>query len=178
MANRAFVVRGTSIGLSDMMEKDQPLFRSWLANNEELRRLIDDSRIPTEEDQARWFDRCKQPDRRFFSILTTDGRLIGNCGLVDIDREAGTSVLRVTIGDSEALGKGYGTEAVSLLLWYAFHELPMHAVSLRVLLHNTRAIRAYEKAGFRPTGEAKSSGGEPELIMTIRAADFSSPLLS
>jgi RimJ/RimL family protein N-acetyltransferase len=55
------------------------------------------------------------------------------------------------------VGQGYrdegkGTEALRLALRYAFGELKLHKVYLRVLAYNARAIRAYQKVGFRPEG--------------------------
>jgi RimJ/RimL family protein N-acetyltransferase len=56
------------------------------------------------------------------------------------------------IGEREYWGKGYGTDAMNLLTRYAFMELNLHRVSLGVHSYNTRALRCYEKAGFRTEG--------------------------
>ncbi len=54
----------------------------------------------------------------------------------------------IGIGERDYWGRGYGTDAMQVLLRYAFDELNLHRVSLGVFEYNTRAIRAYEKAGF------------------------------
>ncbi|MCK4899416.1 MAG: GNAT family N-acetyltransferase, partial [Anaerolineales bacterium] len=52
-------------------------------------------------------------------------------------------------------GKGFGTDAVSVILRYAFHELNLHRVSLGVFEYNRRARRSYEKVGFSVEGRIR-----------------------
>lgn len=54
----------------------------------------------------------------------------------------------IEIGVKEMQGKGVGTATLSLLLDFAFNELNLHRVSLKVLSFNERPIRLYEKLGF------------------------------
>jgi RimJ/RimL family protein N-acetyltransferase len=57
---------------------------------------------------------------------------------------------------ARAWGKGYGTDAMRVVLRYAFTELNLHRVSLDVFSYNPRAIRSYEKAGFKYEGCMRS----------------------
>jgi RimJ/RimL family protein N-acetyltransferase len=57
--------------------------------------------------------------------------------------------LGIAIGEHEEWGKGYGIDAVRVILRLAFTELNLHRVSLTVFDYNQRAIRSYKKAGFR-----------------------------
>lgn len=61
----------------------------------------------------------------------------------------------IEIGVKEMQGKGVGTAALSLLLDFAFNELNLHRVSLKVLSFNERAIRLYEKLGFVREGAVR-----------------------
>ncbi len=61
----------------------------------------------------------------------------------------------ISIGDPKDWGKGYGTDAMRILLRYAFIELNLHQVTLLVFEYNPRAIRSYEKAGFRVRGRMR-----------------------
>jgi RimJ/RimL family protein N-acetyltransferase len=175
MENRLILLKGERIGLAEMLESDQPFFRKWLADNEELRRIIENPDIPDEESQQKWFQRNLEPDRKMFSIIVLeDERLIGHCGLVEIDDTAKTGQLRITLGDTTSHGKGYGTEATQLLLRYAFDTmgLGLESVWLRVRDDNPRAVRVYEKAGFSPAG---TDDDRPEILrMRITRADFHS----
>ena len=61
----------------------------------------------------------------------------------------------IGIGEREFWGKGYGTDAMELILRYAFAELNLRRVSLTVFEFNQRAVRSYEKAGFRLEGRQR-----------------------
>lgn len=151
-----------------MTEADQAQFQEWL-QHPELRVLIDDPRIPTMEDQMRWFARVQQSDRRFFSLVTVeDKQLIGNAGFVDIDTEKNEATLRITIGHPDATGKGYGSEAVNLLVRYAFEIAGWKRLILKVLASNMRAIRVYEKAGFSPVSEDVQDGKTISTMQLLR----------
>jgi RimJ/RimL family protein N-acetyltransferase len=171
MENRRMLIKGEHIGLAEMLESDQSFFRKWLAENEELRQQVDNPSVPSEDDQAAWFKRSQEADRRMFSVLRLeDNRLIGHCGFVDVDHEEKTAQLRITLGDTSSHGKGYGTEATQLLLRYAFDEMGLQSVWLRVLSDNTRAIRVYEKNGFISSDEHDE---DPRIVrMRITRDDF------
>ena len=81
-----------------------------------------------------------------------DDRLLGFIGLSDIQPNHGDCWVGIGIGESDCWGKGYGTDAMRLALRYAFQELNLQRVSLDVFVHNRRAVRSYEKAGFKPEG--------------------------
>lgn len=73
---------------------------------------------------------------------------VGSVYFRDIDRENRKAEYGIFIGERTALGKGLGTETARLALDYAFHELGLHRVMLRVLSDNVRARRSYARAGF------------------------------
>ncbi|RHW43403.1 N-acetyltransferase [Neobacillus notoginsengisoli] len=77
---------------------------------------------------------------------------IGVTSLINIDTKNRNAECIIDIGEKEFWGKGYGTEALKLLLEYAFLELNLHRVSLRVFSLNERAIHIYNKLGFTKEG--------------------------
>lgn len=168
--HRDTVMKGALTALSPMTEADQTKFCVWL-QSDELRSLIDDPRVPGIEDQMKWFKRVQQPDRKFFSLITVpDGKLIGNCGFVDIDTTTKEATLRITIGNPDYLGKGLGSEAVSLLVHYGFESMSLQRILLKVLSTNTRAIRTYEKAGFVPESEETKEGKTIVTMSLLKTA--------
>ena len=86
-----------------------------------------------------------------------DGELIGSCQLLNVNLRHSTADLQIRIGARELRGKGYGTEAVRLLLAHAFRDMGLERVQLHVFATNQRAIRSYEKAGLRREGVLRSA---------------------
>jgi RimJ/RimL family protein N-acetyltransferase len=84
--------------------------------------------------------------------IEVDDVLIGSCGLGHFDDTARVCELAIGIGDKAYWGKGYGSEAVELLLEYAFIHRSVNRVWLGVGADNERAIRAYARAGFVEEG--------------------------
>ena len=77
--------------------------------------------------------------------------LIGTISL-KIDWKNKNAELGIAIWNKDFWNRGYGTDAIRVLLKYAFLELGLHKVWLRVFEFNSRAIKCYEKAGFKKEG--------------------------
>jgi RimJ/RimL family protein N-acetyltransferase len=77
-----------------------------------------------------------------------DDDSIGGVGLRHIDRENGSAEVSIFIAEPSQWGKGLGTDAMRAMLDYAFGEMRLERVWLRVFDYNPRAARSYEKAGF------------------------------
>ena len=99
----------------------------------------------------------KESENNFFFHIRTlaDDRLIGNVGLDGVRWQHGESFVGIGLGEREFWGRGYGTDAMRVILRYAFQELNLRRVSLDVFEYNPRAVRSYEKAGFRHEGCAR-----------------------
>jgi RimJ/RimL family protein N-acetyltransferase len=98
----------------------------------------------------------ESPEGIEFAIRTlADDRLIGSTGLWLGQPTHGEAWVGIHIGEREYWGKGYGTDAMRIILRYAFTELNLHRVSLSALATNARAIRSYEKAGFVVEGRGR-----------------------
>jgi RimJ/RimL family protein N-acetyltransferase len=91
-----------------------------------------------------------------FGIRTLEGdQLIGETGLMGRNWIHGDMFVGIGIGEREFWSKGYGSDAMRLILRFAFRELNLHRVSLDVFEYNQRAIRSYEKVGFVMEGRAR-----------------------
>ncbi|PBB80615.1 GNAT family N-acetyltransferase [Mesorhizobium sp. WSM3879] len=105
------------------------------------------------------------------------GSFVGHVRLHSIDWQDKRAALAIGIDDQAYLGKGYGTEAIRLVLEHAFGR-GLHRVSLRVLSSNFRAIACYRKCGFVEEGrerEAAFVGGawQDDIIMGLLDREFS-----
>jgi RimJ/RimL family protein N-acetyltransferase len=84
-------------------------------------------------------------------------RLLGTCAFSQLDGENGSALFHITIGEKDAWGKGFGTEATRLMLEHAFERLRLHRIGLSVFAFNERAIRSYRRAGFVIEGRAREA---------------------
>ena len=96
-------------------------------------------------------------DGAWFAI-ELDGLMIGQCALHGFESCHGVNnncELGIGIGEKESWGKGYGTEAVLLLLDWAFRYRNMHRVWLSTMSTNERALRCYLACGFVEEGRLR-----------------------
>jgi RimJ/RimL family protein N-acetyltransferase len=89
-------------------------------------------------------------------VRETD-RLIGTCALSQLDPDNGSALFHITIGEKDAWGRGYGTEATRLMVDHAFTGLGLHRVALTVFAFNERAVRSYRSVGFVLEGRAREA---------------------
>jgi RimJ/RimL family protein N-acetyltransferase len=134
-------------------------FRRWYADPD-VARLTRYQDGPMRADQIdRFFAaRVVSPDALAMAIHVRESdRLIGSAAFSQLDGDNGSALFHITIGEKDAWGHGYGTEATSLMLGHAFGGLGLHRVALAVFEFNERAIRAYLRCGFRVEGRARGS---------------------
>jgi RimJ/RimL family protein N-acetyltransferase len=136
-------------------EHDAEIMARWSFDSEFQRLLDSDPARPrtAKQSQAEEERRAQRANQFSFNVRTLeDDRLIGFVGLWVRSWTSGEGGVGIGIGERANWSKGYGTDAMRLMLRYAFAELNLSRVSLEVFAHNTRAIRSYEKAGFRREG--------------------------
>ena len=91
--------------------------------------------------------------RIWFAIVLKDGdRVIGESGLLRMFKPWLCTDMTIIIGEKDAWGQGYGTEAGRLVLDHAFKKLRFHRVSIGVVAFNRRAVRFWEGLGFKKEG--------------------------
>jgi RimJ/RimL family protein N-acetyltransferase len=143
------VLRGTYVMLTPLRPPDAPLLLHWINDREQV--LWNAPYKPVSEAQHHaWFDTIQQrSDVAIFGIRLLDTqKLIGACQLHSINAVHRSAALQIRLGEVAERGHGYGTDAVHLLLRFAFKDLNLWRVSLQVFSHNAAALRVYEKVGF------------------------------
>jgi RimJ/RimL family protein N-acetyltransferase len=146
-------VIGERIYLRPLERADAAVFQPWfndpeVTENLALRRPVN---LDFEEEFVAGLTRDEH--RIVLGIALRDGdALIGNTGLEDIDWVNRHAQFGIAIGARAQWGKGYGTEATRLMVGYAFDHLNLHRVYLNVYETNARAVRVYERLGFRREG--------------------------
>ena len=172
-------IAGHLVALRRPIAGDLPSVIRWYRDPEVARLTRYQTRQMTQPEIQRFFEvRMLAPDALAYCIVElASGRLIGFTTFSMLDADNGSVMFHITIGERDAWGRGLGTEATQLMLQHAFERLGLHRVGLAVFSYNTRAIRAYEKAGFRVEGrlrEAIQRQGEyfDEVQMGILAGEW------
>jgi RimJ/RimL family protein N-acetyltransferase len=113
----------------------------------------------SDEEIDRFFhSRLLSPETVAYAIVVrASQRLIGLTTFSNLDPDNGSVLFHISIGEHDAWGRGYGTETTGLMLELAFERIGLHRVGLSVFSFNSRAIRAYEKAGFRHEGREREA---------------------
>ena len=150
---------GEHIYLSPMSLEDVEKYTEWMNDFETTDYTGRSSQMYTVENERKWLEgSIEDKSNQIFGIVVLENdKLIGNCGIHKIDSTNRTATLGIFIGDKEERSKGYGTETIKLLLDYGFNYLNLHEIQLDVMSFNKRAIRCYEKAGFKQYGRRRES---------------------
>jgi len=147
---------GQKCFLSPIDENDAEKFTEWLNDLEVTVNLQLYQRAINVESEKTFLSNLSK-DHNYSIIDIKTNRLIGNCGFFGIDNLNQTAEAGIFIGNKEYWNKGYGTEALMLLLDYGFKALNLYNIELRVYGFNDRAIRSYEKAGFKQIGTRRKA---------------------
>lgn len=134
----------------------------------------------TYEREKQWFEsQIAMKDTYNFAIEDIEtGLYIGGCGINKVDWMNRVATVGIYIGDEDFRGKGYGTEAMELLVDFIFNQMNINRIQLFVFSFNERAIRSYKKVGFVEEGRLKQSvfrNGRyyDEIIMSILRENYS-----
>ncbi|MCC7021553.1 MAG: GNAT family N-acetyltransferase [Thermomicrobiales bacterium] len=155
----SLVRKGRLVALRTHVTANREAFQRWYADPE-IAALLRHDLEPLNEVQSRgYFDSFILPASArgvcFAIHERKTHRLIGTTALTDrIQTKDGPSALfRIVIGEKDLWGRGYGTEATSLVMEEGFDALGLSEIRLEVFAYNARAIAAYRRVGFVVTGE-------------------------
>lgn len=143
------------VHLTKINKDDMKTIYSWFLNSEFLKNYdyVPPMPMSSEEVDKIFNDYEKNEESDVFAIRPiNDNQIIGIAGFDDIVKENKVATLFIGIGDKNIRGKGYGKEALNLLLEYGFNKLDFHRIQLNVLEFNAAGIALYEKAGFIKEG--------------------------
>jgi len=154
-------ITGERIYLSPMNKDDVEIYTKWMNDAEVSVNLGEYTKMVTLNSEQKNLESMTS-DGKNFAIILNDDTLIGNISLFEIDNISRKATVGLFIGEKENRGKGYGTEALRLILNYGFKMLNLHNIMLLVHSDNEQGIACYKKAGFREFGrqrEAKFKNG-------------------
>ncbi|NHJ04110.1 MAG: N-acetyltransferase [Candidatus Heimdallarchaeota archaeon] len=155
-----------------MFEGEKILLRSYelndiktimrFFNNLKLRHFIGTIIPFSEEEEKEWIReswRLRKEGRNYkFAIEHKESKeLLGGCELSNIDNINRSAILGISIYAEKNWNKGFGTDAMRVLLNFGFHYLNLHRIELFVFEYNPRAIKVYEKLGFQKVGKKRDA---------------------
>ena len=155
------ILKGELVRLSALdADELSKAFTRW-SRDSEFKRLLDSNavRMNSEKVAQKWLEKEideQSVNQHWFSIRAlADDKLLGDIDLFVANWTGRDAFVGLGIGEREFWGKGYGTDVMRVILRYAFTEVNLNRVTLNVFEYNPRAIRSYEKAGFRHEGRMR-----------------------
>lgn len=144
------VLAGETVRLRPVRLADLAQLRAWY-NRADIFPFMGRQTPLSEREQEQWFESlAADRSTRVYAVEHNEsGDLLGSVTLRNLLDPAHRGELGILMGRA---GSGYGSDALSTLLKYAFTVLGLNCVSLEVRGDNRRAITAYMRAGFRPEG--------------------------
>jgi RimJ/RimL family protein N-acetyltransferase len=157
--DRPILLAGHSVGLALMRKEDVPAIAHWHQDLEFTASIGSPGEAHSLEMRQEAYEKNSRmrPDSvEFAVILLSTRQLVGFGGLFDISR-AMTAALFVGIGERDLWNKGLGTEATRLICEYGFFFRNLYSIKVEVNGYNRRAIRVYERLGFKLVGRVRGA---------------------
>ncbi|MGO4900963.1 GNAT family N-acetyltransferase [Bacillus sp. GM2] len=150
----------SKVRLRKVTVEDAELYHIWRNDIEVMRNtnpFLDIYSIEATRDFIEQVILGSNTAKSYMILERVNEKPIGITSLINIDHKNRNAECIIDIGEKDFWGKGYGREALTLLLNYAFLEMNLHRVYLRVFSFNKKAIRLYEKLGFSHEGISREA---------------------
>lgn len=150
--------QGERVRLRGIEPEDAAIFHKWNYDTE-MARIVDFLWPPTSlAGTQAWAQKMAtqefKDDMLTSAIVDQEGNLVGSINSHSTNRRTGTFGYGIAIGE-EYRGRGYGSEAVTLLLRYFFEELRYQKATVTVYAFNTASMALHEKLGFQLEGRIR-----------------------
>ena len=162
------IIEGLKVNLRTITDDDTDLIVKWRNNARVFNNFVFSEKL-TPQMHKEWLEEKVKTGlvRQFIIIERQTDIPIGSVYFRDIDESNKTAEYGIFIGEDEAIGKGYGKEVAELTIKYAFDNMGLDKISLRVFKDNIAAIKSYEKAGFKFVDKEETvnkNGQEKKLL--------------
>lgn len=161
------ILQGEKVVLRPMTVEQIPIFYEWATQSDSTSfwygELYGDH-IPTYEefirDWKRYYFDGSEPEKGRCFMIFVGNKAIGQVNYNEINRKNNSVELDIIIAEDIEKNKGYGSDALKTLAKYLFQNMNIQLCWIEVITKNPRAIRAYEKAGFKITKTFAKNGVE------------------
>ena len=155
------MISGEHLRLRAISRKDLPDFVTWINDPEVHRNLITSYPLSLEQEEKWYEEILTHPvEEQPLAIEIRKGKdwkLIGDISFMNLDQRERSAEIGIFIGEQNSRNKGYGTEAMKLMVKHGFLRLNLNRIFLRVFETNLRGIHCYEKAGFKKEGRLREA---------------------
>ena len=147
--------KGDRLTLRAITRDDLPRYVSWL-NDPDVTKYLGHIAPLNLDDETAWYERQRSDQGVLhLAIDTPEGIHIGSVSLMNIDTRSQKAELGIMIGLKSDWGKGYGTEAINIILDYGFKTLNLNRIFLYVDTEHAGGITCYQRCGFTQEGELR-----------------------
>lgn len=170
-------ISGDKIYLSPICKDDIEIYTKWINDVSITDNLGFTCQQIGIEKETEALESMIKDGYNFAIIRREDNELLGNLSFMNVNQINRTAEVGIFIGEPSNHSKGYGSEAMRLLLKYGFDTLNLNNVMLKVFDFNKAAIACYEKIGFKKIGERRNSyfvrgAYHNQIFMDILAEEF------
>lgn len=146
---------GEHIYLSPVCTEEVDSYLKWMNDEAVAVNFGQFPKVVSSKSDMKWLYEPGIDMHRYAMVLLEGDVLIGSISLHNIDHLNRNAFIGIFIGEAEHRGKGYGTEAVRLILNYGFKTMNLHNIMLTVHADNYGGIGCYKKAGFQEVGRMR-----------------------
>ena len=148
---------GEKVYLSPVSMDDVEPFLRWVNDIEVSKYITISHRIYSEVLEKEAVEKMARSGNTFAIVDKETDKVIGNCAFLKENLLNRTVEIGIMIGEKDYWSRGYGADALRLLINFGFNVRNYHNICLRVVSFNERAIACYEKVGFKRQGVAREA---------------------
>jgi RimJ/RimL family protein N-acetyltransferase len=157
-----YMLTGENVFLAPLDIDNAETARTWI-NDPAVNEWLLSGQIPVSREGERAFYESSESALRdgtayrFEIHVAEDRRLIGICGLDDVDRIHRHAEVGICIGSLPDQNSGYGRDAIVTLLHFGFETLGLHRIAIEANAENERALHLYRSIGFTEVGRQRET---------------------
>ena len=145
-------LEGEKVYLSPIAIEDAEQYTYWFNNLDLTDKIGKSSEMMTIKAEEEWIEKTLKNNEFVFAIIRFgNDELLGNCGLTNINYKDRTAELGIFIGSEYNRQKGYGTDALNILLDFGFNYLNLNNIELQVKSFNENAISKHQVYESNPS---------------------------
>ena len=163
-------LQGERVTIRPLTRQDLRIMSDWPSFEDPLYKLFDWPKRSSASDDLWYHHLIRDKSRVYYAVENEANDLIGRISLREIDGQA-SSRLGIGFGP-QFVSQGYGTEALRLFLEHYFLDLGFARLVLDVAAVNRRAVRCYERSGFKTTGTHFQYAGTKDELAFLHEARY------